>query len=142
MYRAALVSITNLMSLILSGSGRSYEGITGSSRSGSDRAGSDSMSVSYIISLLQSKSAKQYDTFCRGQHHIGSIVINSKMFGPGEDVRKYVAGPPGLPGPPGAPGRGSSRFNVQEVAERVLSMMSGEWWSNYCTFNKYVLCPL
>lgn len=65
------------------------------------------------------------------------------MFGPGEDVRKYVAGPPGPPGLPGAPGHGSSRFNVQEVAERVLSMMSGECLrSNYCTFNKYVLCPL
>lgn len=65
------------------------------------------------------------------------------MFGSGEDVRKYVAGPPGLPGPPGAPGRGISRFNVEEVAERVLSMMSGEYLkSTYCTFNKYVLCPL
>lgn len=65
------------------------------------------------------------------------------MFGPGEDVRKYVAGPPGLPGPPGAPGRGSSRFNVQEVAERVLSMMSGKCRrSTYCTFDKHVLCPL
>lgn len=65
------------------------------------------------------------------------------MFGSGEDVRKYVAGPPGQPGPPGAPGRGSSRVSVQEVAERVLSMMSGECLrSNYCTFNKYVLSPL
>lgn len=69
MYRAALGAITNLTSLILSGTGRSYEGII--SRSGSDLAGSDSMSVSYIISLLQSKSSKQYGTFCRGQHHIG-----------------------------------------------------------------------
>lgn len=51
----------NLMSLILSGSGKGYEGII--SRSGSDLAGSESMSVSYIISLLQSKSAKGYDKF-------------------------------------------------------------------------------
>lgn len=72
MYRAALGSIMNLMSLILLGSGRSYEGI--SSRSGSDLAGSDSMAVSYIISLLQSKSAKQYNTFCR------SYRINSYKF--------------------------------------------------------------
>lgn len=41
-------------------------------------------------------------------------------------MRKYVTGPPGLPGPPGAPGQGSSGFSMQEVAERVLSMMSGE----------------
>lgn len=41
-------------------------------------------------------------------------------------MRKYVIGPPGLPGPPGAPGQGSARFSTEEVAERVLSMMSGE----------------
>lgn len=45
---------------------------------------------------------------------------------PGEDVRRYVAGPPGPPGPAGAPGRGSNRFNIQEVAERVLRLMNGE----------------
>lgn len=59
------------------------------------------------------------------------------IFGSGEDVRKYIAGPPGPPGPPGAPGRGSSRFSTQEVAERVFSMMSGECCrSPYYTFNK------
>ncbi|XP_077379746.1 uncharacterized protein LOC144020295 isoform X2 [Festucalex cinctus] len=40
-----------------------------------------------------------------------------------DDVRRYVAGPPGPPGPPGAPGHGSYRFGIQEVAERVLSLM-------------------
>lgn len=45
---------------------------------------------------------------------------------PGEDVRRYIAGPPGPPGPPGYPGYSSYTFNMQEVAERVLSLMSGE----------------
>lgn len=44
----------------------------------------------------------------------------------GEDVQRYVAGPPGPPGPPGAPGFGSYGVNTQEVAERVLSLMNGE----------------
>lgn len=48
------------------------------------------------------------------------------IFGSGEDVRKYLAGPPGPPGPPGASSHSSSRFSTQEVAERVVSMMSGE----------------
>lgn len=45
---------------------------------------------------------------------------------PGEDVRRYVAGPPGPPGPPGDLGLGSPSFNTQEVAERVLSFLAGE----------------
>lgn len=65
----ALGSITNLTFLILSGSGRGYEGVI--SRSGSDLAGSDSLSVSYIISLLQRKSARLYGTFCSIKHHKG-----------------------------------------------------------------------
>lgn len=40
-------------------------------------------------------------------------------------MRRYIAGPPGPQGPPGAPGYGSYSFNTQEVAERVLSLMSG-----------------
>lgn len=43
----------------------------------------------------------------------------------GEEVRRYVSGAPGPPGPAGAPGRGSNRFSMQEVAERVLSIMNG-----------------
>lgn len=64
--------------------------------------------------------------------------------GSGEDVRKYVTGPPGPPGPPGASGRGSSRLNTQEVAERVVSMMSGERFqrNTCCFFIKCVLCSL
>lgn len=50
---------------------------------------------------------------------------------PGEDIRRYVAGPPGPPGAPGPPGSGASghggyTFNTQEVAERVLTLMNGE----------------
>ncbi|TNN77878.1 hypothetical protein EYF80_011935 [Liparis tanakae] len=41
-----------------------------------------------------------------------------------EDVRRYLAGTAGPPGPPGAPGLGSNGFNPQEVADRVLTLMS------------------
>ena len=67
---------------------------------------------------------------------ISSPVYNSSVNNkavmylcPGEEVRRHVAGPPGPPGPPGlpgAPGLGSFKFNTQEVAERVLSLMNGE----------------
>ena len=43
----------------------------------------------------------------------------------GEDVRRYVAGPPGPPGPPGG-----EIFNIQQVAEQVLSLMNGELQNN------------
>lgn len=43
----------------------------------------------------------------------------------GDDVKRYVAGPPGPPGPAGAPGHGAYRFGMQEVAERALSLMKG-----------------
>lgn len=43
----------------------------------------------------------------------------------GEDVRRYVAGPPGPPGPPGTPGIGSYILNTHEVAEHVLNLMNG-----------------
>lgn len=46
---------------------------------------------------------------------------------PGEDVRAYIAGPPGPPGPPGGPGFGGYPFNTQELAERVFSLMNGEF---------------
>lgn len=45
---------------------------------------------------------------------------------PGEDVRRYVSGPPGPPGPPGDTDHGSYRINTQEVANRVLSLMNGK----------------
>lgn len=47
------------------------------------------------------------------------------LFCKGEEVRRYISGPPGPPGPPGAPGRGNGRLSNQEVAERVLNLMSG-----------------
>lgn len=40
----------------------------------------------------------------------------------GEDVRRYVVGPPG---PPGSPGISSSTFNTQEVANYAMRMMNG-----------------
>lgn len=52
-YKQIQLHLTWIYTWILSGSGRGFEGI---SRSGSDLGGSDSMSVSYIISLLQRKS--------------------------------------------------------------------------------------
>lgn len=48
---------------------------------------------------------------------------------PGPPGASTPSGPPGPPGPPGAPGHGSYRFNTQEVAERVLSLMNGECYS-------------
>lgn len=84
-----------------------------------------SISVNDVINLLQRKShlkvvkisllfTKDYLPKC--VHYLC----------PGEDVRRYVGGTPGPPGPPGAPGLGSNRFNTQEVADRVLTLMNGE----------------
>jgi len=40
----------------------------------------------------------------------------------GEDVRRYVVGPPG---PPGSPGISASTFNAQEVANYAIRIMNG-----------------
>lgn len=53
------------------------------------------------------------------------VCLLSHYYFQGEDVRRYVSGPPGPPGPAGPPGRGSGRLSNQEVAERVLSLMNG-----------------
>ena len=56
-------------------------------------------------------------------------------------MRRYVSGPPGPPGPPGGTDHGSYRINTQEVADRVLSLMSGKCYRRTIrlTINK-VLC--
>ncbi|KAM7418398.1 hypothetical protein PAMA_015835 [Pampus argenteus] len=56
----------------------------------------------------------------------GSISVNDIInLLQREDVRRYITGPPGPPGPPASPGRSSNYgFNTQEVAERVLSLLS------------------
>lgn len=68
------------------------------------------------------------------QESVDKCLLTSEMidfnkllceFCVGEDVRRYISGPPGPPGPPGAPSRGSGRPSNQEVAERVLSLMNG-----------------
>lgn len=49
-------------------------------------------------------------------------------------MRRYVSGPPGPPGPPAAPSHDNSGFNPEEVAERVLRLMTGEcyrWTPGY-----------
>lgn len=45
---------------------------------------------------------------------------------PGEEVRRFITGPPGPSGPPGAPGSGVYDFNPHEVAGRVLDLLNGE----------------
>lgn len=40
----------------------------------------------------------------------------------GEDVRRYVIGPPGSPG---SPGISASTFSAQEVANYAIRMMNG-----------------
>lgn len=47
----------------------------------------------------------------------------------GEEVRRYLSGPPGPQGPPGPPGTSvgiSASYSVDEIATYVFSMMNSE----------------
>lgn len=50
------------------------------------------------------------------------------LIGSGDDVRRYVMGPPGPPGPAGPAARGGSTANYdpQEVATYVFRIMNGK----------------
>lgn len=64
------------------------------------------------------------------------------MFLPGDNVRRYLAGPPGPPGPigppgyPGAPGTSS----VDEIAARVLSYVQSKTDLPICLPNYLSVC--
>lgn len=61
------------------------------------------------------------------------------LFCEGEDIRRYISGPPGPPGPAGPPSRGNGRPSNQEVAERVLSLMNGTGYRRTSRSQRYSL---
>ena len=143
----------NFASFTHSGTGRGYDGTPGPPGppgSPGFPGSPGSISVNDIINLLQRKFLLRMfgitHTYTLTYNFCLIICVMSVSFEvccldssiwdylpkcmndlcPGEDVRRYVSGPPGPPGPPGDTDHGSYRINTQEVANRVLSLMNGK----------------
>lgn len=59
--------------------------------------------------------------------HIAKLCL-SVVICSGDDVRRYMSGPPGPQGPPGPPGASggiSGTYNIQEIATYVFNIMNG-----------------
>lgn len=62
----------------------------------------------------------------------------SLCFAAGDDVRRYLAGPPGPQGPPGPPGSSvgiSASYSVDEIAMHIYNIMNGSY-GNHTQFQK------
>lgn len=69
---------------------------------------------------------------------IGPIKLVTSLHDLGEDVRRYLSGPPGPQGPPGAPGTSvgiSASYSVDEIATYVFNIMNSEHkWRQSATY--------
>lgn len=111
---------------------------------------SGSLTVSGLIAMLQSEYniyfilqvlyCIQYSTSTVSSsssimHHflffkLGCTKLNCvfALICPGDDVRRYLTGPPGPQGPPGPPGTSvglSGSYRVEEIATYVFNFMNG-----------------
>lgn len=89
--------------------------------------GPSSLTVNALVTMLQSKY-KHQNTCCDA--NCGCASLNRlPLCDLGEDVRRYLSGPPGPQGPPGPPGTSvgiSAGYSVDEIATYVFNIMNSE----------------